>query len=124
MRDWNLLTPIISAGKMRENGVSFFEAWEGLASELRDSSGNYLFTKDPAAEPPCCQQWGLAVKPETGTSWPLVYSGLEGCRGGHTRTAQEWMDSLANSLLGGDTYGAEGICLADGYYTISYDPAL
>ena len=119
MRDWNLLTPIISAGKMRENGVSFFEAWEGLASELRDSSGNYLFTKDPAAEPPCCQQWGLAAKPE-GSAWPLVYLGT--CNGGETLTAQEWMDSLANQLARGNP-NAEGICLADGYYTISYDPA-
>jgi hypothetical protein len=43
-------------------------------------------------------------------------------------TAQEWMDYLANWLLEqlskGVTTTAEGICLADGYYTISYDPAL
>ena len=50
------------------------------------------------------------------------------CTGGMDWTAQEWMDYLANWLLEqlskGVTTTAEGICLADGYYTISYDPAL
>ena len=99
-----------------------------LPTELRDSSGNYLFTKDPAAEPPCCQQWGLASSyaQQTGAARPLVFDG--GCAGGWAATAQEWMDHLANWLLGQLSKGvattAEGICLADGYYTISYDPAL
>ena len=51
----------------------------------------------------------------------MVYLGT--CNGGETLTAQEWMDSLANQLARGNP-NAEGICLADGYYTISYDPAL
>ena len=54
----------------------------------------------------------------------LVFDG--GCAGGWAATAQEWMDSLANRLLGQLSNGvatiAEGICLADGYYTISCDP--
>ena len=92
------------------------------STELRDSSGNYLFTKDPAAEPSCCQLYGLAAIP-VGTAWPLVNKG--NCHGGWAATAQEWMDYLAGWLAGCSVCKAEdqGICLADGYYTISYDPA-
>ena len=45
--------------------------------------------------------------------------------GGWAATAQEWMDYLAGWLAGCSVCKAEdqGICLADGYYTISYDPA-
>ena len=57
----------------------------------------------------------------------LLYLAFLGCTGGWAAPAQEWMDHLANWLLEqlskGATTTAEGICLADGYYTISYDPA-
>lgn len=89
------------------------------STELRDSSGNYLFTKDPTAEPPCCQQWGLASSyaQQYGTAWPLVFDGS--CSGGSIKTVQEWLDF---ATLGWST-SPDGLCLADGFYTMSYDPA-
>ena len=89
------------------------------STELRDSSGNYLFTLDPAAEPPCCEQYGLgsSYAQQYGTAWPLVFDGS--CSGGSIKTVQEWLDF---ATLGWST-SPDGLCLADGFYTMSYDPA-
>ena len=100
----------------------------GSIPELRDSSGNYLFTLDPAAEPPCCQQYGLgsSYPQKYGVAHPLV-SKRGTCGGGRDLTAQEWMDYQANQFEACKYWWCkpgqgQGICLADGFYTISYDP--
>lgn len=83
------------------------------APTLRNSMGDYLFTMSTDA-PECCSQWGLAAYPDTGYTWPLVSS--EGtCSGGMIKTTEEWIDAAP-------TFNVAGLCLADGYYTMSYDP--
>jgi len=85
----------------------------------------YLFTKDPAAEPPCCEQYGLgsSYAQQYGTAWPLVFDGE--CGGGSIKTVQEWLDHATLEWRddAGDPTSPDGLCLADGFYTMSYDPA-
>jgi hypothetical protein len=83
-------------------------------------SGDYLLTLDSASEPTCCSQHGLAVNPETGPSWPVVTSGGH-CGGGLVQTTEEWIDMVTEQSP--DDTGYIGICLSDGYYSISYNPA-
>ena len=100
----------------------------GFVHGIAHSTSGNFFTKDPAAG--CrCQQWGLRrlrTRSRRGAARPLVR--MTGCTGGWDAppksgwTISNWLTS--NNYLRGVATTAEGICLADGYYTISYDPAL